>query len=69
MCIDEVKSLYDNLKKCGQVFLFSLKKEKIFDQAIGMLEMREKVHLISWCHSCHKRNMCLACTNIAHANQ
>ena len=28
MCIDEVKSLYDNLKKCGQVFFIQSKKGK-----------------------------------------
>ena len=49
MCIDEVKSLYNNLKSVLEHFSFSVKSKKQLDQAIEMLEMRKGVHLISWC--------------------
>ena len=48
-CIEEVKSLYNNLRCVINHFSFSVKSKEQLDKAIEMFEMRKGVHLISWC--------------------
>ena len=49
MCVEEVKSVYDNLKPVVKHFKLSSKSKEQLDSSMVVLEMCHGVHLMTWC--------------------
>ena len=49
MCVEAVKTLYNNLKTVVKHFKFSGKSKELLDESIKVLEMTKGVHLMTWC--------------------